>query len=43
MKQLKIKYGKKQVIITKDIITVLMGAAILLVDALLAGFVQLFE
>lgn len=43
MKQLKIKYGKKQVIITKDIITVLMGAAILLVDALLAGFLQLFE
>lgn len=43
MKQIKIKCGNKQVIITKDLLTIVSGIFILVVDSLLAGFVQLFE
>jgi len=43
MKQMKIKCGNKQVIITKDLLTIISGIIILVVDALLAGFLQLFE
>jgi len=43
MKQLKIKCGKKQVIVTKDLLTIATGIVILVVDSLLAGFLQLFE
>lgn len=43
MKQMKIKCGNKQVIVTKDLLTIIAGIIILVVDALLAGFLQLFE
>jgi len=43
MKQMKIKCGNKQVIIIKDLLTIISGIIILVVDALLAGFLQLFE
>lgn len=43
MKQIKIKCGNKQVIVTKDLLTIVAGIIILVVDALLAGFLQLFE
>lgn len=43
MKQIKIKCGKKQVVVTKDLLTIVAGIFILVVDALLAGFLQLFE
>ncbi|MGN1222434.1 MAG: hypothetical protein ACI4TT_04295, partial [Christensenellales bacterium] len=43
MKQLKIKCGKKQVIVTKDLLTIVTGIIILVIDSLLAGVLQLFE
>jgi len=44
MKPLKIPYGKnKNLIITKDFISIFMGVLILVADALLAGILQLFE
>lgn len=43
MKQLKIQCGKKQVYITKDTLTIVFGIIIIISDALLAGFINLFE
>ncbi len=43
MKEIEIPYGKnKKIIVTKDFLTIIIGIGIIVIDALLAGIIQLF-